>query len=131
MTVALELSSDLPLVAGDRIHLQQVFLNLILNAMEAMTKHSGPEQQITVRTRHRESAVEISVADSGSGIELACLPRLFEPFFTTKPNGMGMGLAICQQIVEAHAGRIHAENQPAGGAIFTVTLPVKSEEKKS
>ncbi len=131
MTVALELSSDLPLVAGDRIHLQQVFLNLILNAMEAMTKHSGPEQQITVRTRHRESAVEISVADSGSGIELACLPRLFEPFFTTKPNGMGMGLAICQQIVEAHAGRIRAENQPAGGAIFTVTLPVKSEEKKS
>ncbi|HTL72746.1 MAG TPA: ATP-binding protein [bacterium] len=130
-TVALELTRQLPLVEGDRIHLQQVFLNLILNAMEAMTKHSTVKRAIMVRTRHTsEGEVEISVADSGPGIEPASLPRLFEPFFTTKESGMGMGLAICQRIIEAHAGRIRAENLPAGGAIFHVTLPAQTEENK-
>jgi PAS domain S-box-containing protein len=128
MTVALTLSPDLPLVAGDRIHLQQVFLNLILNAMEAMTKQSTEQRQILVQTRRHADVVEISVADSGPGIQPAVWSRLFEPFFTTKQSGMGMGLAICHRIIEAHAGRIRAENQPAGGAIFYVTLPVKSGE---
>ena len=98
--------------------------------MEAMAKSSAGERRITVRTRQTsDDDVEISVTDSGPGIELPILPRLFEPFFTTKQNGMGMGLAICHRIVEAHAGRIRAENQPAGGAVFHVTLPVGSKPK--
>ena len=130
ITINLELSAGLPVVQGDRIHLQQVVLNLILNAMEAMAKSSAGERRITVRTRQTsDDDVEISVTDSGPGIELPILPRLFEPFFTTKQNGMGMGLAICHRIVEAHAGRIRAENQPAGGAVFHVTLPVGSKPK--
>jgi len=130
ITIVLELSAGLPVVQGDRIHLQQVVLNLILNAMEAMAKSATGERRITMRTRQTSDAdVEISVTDSGPGIELPILPRLFEPFFTTKQNGMGMGLAICHRIVEAHAGRIRAENQPAGGAVFHVTLPVGTKPK--
>jgi PAS domain S-box-containing protein len=132
ITVVLELSPHLPLVEGDRIHLQQVFLNLILNAMEAMARNQTERRQITLQTRHTgQGQLEISVADSGPGIEPASLPRLFEPFFTTKQNGMGMGLAICRRIIEAHAGHIRAENQPAGGAIFYVTLPAKTSDIKS
>ena len=132
ITVTLELAPDLPLVQGDRIHLQQVLLNLILNAMEAMTKHFSRKRLITVRTRPTsDGQVEISVADSGPGVEPASLPRLFEPFFTTKPSGMGMGLAICKRIVEAHSGQIRAENSSAGGAIFCVTLPVGAGSEKT
>jgi signal transduction histidine kinase len=132
ITVNLDLSPDLPKVAGDRIHLQQMLLNLILNAMEAMIKSSTRKSEIAVRTRQlADGSVEISVTDSGPGIRPDNLPRLFEPFFTTKQNGMGMGLAICHRIVEAHSGCIRAENQPAGGAVFCVTLPVKAEERRS
>lgn len=119
-----DLAQNLPAVHGDRIHLQQVFLNLIINAMEAMTKHPSPKNLITLRTGLvKDGGIEILIADSGPGIESGNLPRLFEPFFTTKQNGMGMGLTICHRIVEAHAGRIWAENNPAGGAVFRITLP--------
>lgn len=132
VAINLELSPQLPSVKGDRIHLQQVFLNLILNAMEAMASQPDGKRQITVRTGGAGGdAVEISVADSGPGIDPAILPRLFDPFFTTKQNGMGMGLAICQRIVEAHSGHIRAENQPNGGAIFYVRLPMVSEGTKT
>lgn len=125
--VDLELSPNLPRVEGDRIHLQQVILNLLMNAMEAMGKHTSDQRRIMVRTgRTDDDRVEISVTDSGPGIEPAILPNLFDPFFTTKSNGMGMGLAICQQIVEAHSGKIHAANHPSGGAIFSVVLPAEA-----
>lgn len=122
--VQLDLAPDLPCVEGDRIHLQQVVLNLIMNALEAMTGQSASRRLVTVSTRGDEDGtIRLSVADSGPGIDGASLPLLFDPFFTTKPNGMGMGLAICHRIVEAHAGRIRAENRPEGGALFIVTLP--------
>lgn len=123
--VHLDLAPALPCVEGDRIHLQQVVLNLIMNALEAMAAQSAQKRSVTVSTRSEGDKVLVCVADSGPGIEESILPSLFDPFFTTKPNGMGMGLAICHRIVEAHAGRIRAENRPGGGALFTVTLPAR------
>lgn len=126
--LAADLAPDLPPVQGDRIHLQQVLLNLILNAMDAVAKQPPENRRLAVRTRRLgEGAVEISVADSGMGIEPDNLPRVFEPFFTTKQTGIGMGLSISRKIVEAHQGRISAENHPAGGAVFRVTLPAGPE----
>ena len=114
----------MPPVLGDGIHLQQVLLNLIMNAMDAMAKQPPEKRRLTVRTsRGSDSAVEVSITDSGPGIEPNTLPRLFEPFYTTKPNGMGMGLSIARTIIEAHHGRIRAENCREGGAVFRVTLP--------
>ena len=127
--IAAELSPYLPPIQGDRIHLQQVLLNLIMNAMEAMAKHPPEKRRLMVRTRRAsDGGVEVSVTDSGSGIEPHNLPHLFEPFFTTKQSGIGMGLAIARKIVEAHGGRIWAENNPAGGAVFRFTLPEASHK---
>jgi len=131
-TVVGELSSQLPLVSGDRIQLQQVLLNLILNAMDALAEQPPEKRSIVVRASHNgNGTVELSVQDSGPGVDPVRLPRLFEPFFTTKQSGIGMGLTICRRIVEAHHGRIWAENLPGGGAIFRVTLPVVTENSKS
>jgi PAS domain S-box-containing protein len=130
--ISAELTPGLPPIRGDRIHLQQVLLNLTLNAMEAMSKQPPERRRLTVRTsRTDDSAVELSVADSGPGIQPENLPRLFEPFFTTKESGIGMGLSISRKIVEAHHGRIWAENNPAGGAVFRVTLPMTLEGKQA
>jgi signal transduction histidine kinase len=102
-----------------------------MNGLEAMTNQSPEKRRLTVRTSlDGNGTVEIAVTDSGHGIEPAKLARLFEPFFTTKPNGMGMGLSIARRIVEAHRGRITAENNASGGATFRVTLPVTTEESK-
>jgi PAS domain S-box-containing protein len=132
-SIRAELTPDLPLVSGDRIQLQQVLLNLIMNALEAMAKQPPEKRRVTVRTgRASDGMVEVSVTDSGPGIEPANLPRLFEPFFTTKQSGIGMGLAISRKIVEAHRGRISAENHAGGGAILRVELPgVKGGEVTS
>jgi PAS domain S-box-containing protein len=128
MAITAELAPGLPAVRGDRIHLQQVLLNLILNAMEAMANQPPERRRLTVRTSGTNNGtVELSVADSGPGIPADNLPRLFEPFFTTKESGIGMGLSISRKIVEAHHGRIWAENRPAGGAVFHVTLPTAAE----
>jgi PAS domain S-box-containing protein len=119
-----ELAQQLPPILGDRVHLEQVLLNLIMNAMEAV-EHQPPERRrLTVSTSlPTDKAVELSVSDSGPGIEPLYLPRLFEPFFTTKESGIGIGLSIAHKIVTAHNGRIRGENHLAGGAIFHVVLP--------
>ena len=118
------MTPGLPLVQGDRVQLQQVLLNLIMNGLEAMAKQSIDNRRLTVRTGlSGDGQVEVSVADSGPGIDAQSLPRVFEPFFTTKPNGIGMGLAICRKILEAHHGRIWGENAPGGGAVFRFSLP--------
>jgi PAS domain S-box-containing protein len=129
--ISAELSPKLPAVQGDCVHLQQVLLNLMMNALEAMATQPPEKRRLTLRTGFNgDGTVEITVTDSGHGIEPDKLARLFEPFFTTKPNGMGMGLSIARRIVEAHHGRISAENNASGGATFRVTLPVAAEESK-
>jgi C4-dicarboxylate-specific signal transduction histidine kinase len=122
----------LPPVMGDAVHLQQVLLNLVLNAMDAMDDLPAARRQVKVGAQRRgERAVEVTVSDCGHGIAPDQLGQLFEPFFTTKPNGMGIGLAISRTIVEAHGGRIWAENNAAAGAIFRFTLPLAEETTAS
>jgi PAS domain S-box-containing protein len=125
ISLAADLLPFLPKISGDRVHLQQVLLNLILNGMDAMADQPPGRRQISVRTRlSGDGLVELAVIDSGQGIEPSKLPHLFEPFYTTKSNGMGMGLSIARTIVNVHRGRIWAENNASGGATFRVTLPV-------
>jgi two-component system, LuxR family, sensor kinase FixL len=129
MVISADLAPVLPKILGDRIHLQQVVLNLILNGMDAMAGQPRERRRISVRTRSgADGGVELTVTDLGHGIEPDKFSRLFDPFFTTKPNGMGMGLSISRTILEAHRGKISAENNTPGGAVFRVTLPVASEE---
>ena len=115
--------ANLPMpVKGDAIQLQQVILNLIVNAMDAMSHLPAPERRVTIRTGRRDKFAEASVADRGTGIPPEKMKQVFEPLFTTKARGMGMGLSIARTIVEAHGGHLSAENQPGGGALFRVSL---------
>jgi len=119
-----ELDSNLPLVHGDRIQLQQVLLNLISNSFDAMEKNQGL-REIMIRTSRKDpETILVSVRDSGCGISEQNLPKLFEHFFTSKPDGLGMGLSISRSIVEAHGGHLDVENNPDLGATFYFTLPV-------
>ena len=111
-------------VKGDAIQLQQVALNLIINAMDAISETATKEREVSVSTDLSGVWAEISVRDTGPGIAVEDLENVFNPFFTTKPSGMGMGLAIVRTIIEAHHGQISAENQLSGGALFTVRLPM-------
>jgi PAS domain S-box-containing protein len=122
LAIDLELAPDLSPVQGDRVQLQQVLLNLVLNGMEAMDT-SGEGRRIVVHTLQTGEAVRVAVRDHGPGIPADELPRIFNTFYTTKPNGMGMGLPISRSIVEAHGGRIWAENNADRGATFAFTIP--------
>jgi len=119
---------ELPNVRGDRVHLQQVLLNLLVNAMDAVGGVATEARKVQVTTHRADGLVEIRVFDNGPGISGGSPERLFEPFYTTKANGMGMGLAVSRTIIEAHKGRIWAENRPEGGACFCFTLPVAEGE---
>ncbi len=122
--LTLDAPSGLPLVPGDRVHLQQVLLNLVLNALDAMNDNPAGDRQLTVRVKAASPGwLEVSVSDCGTGLPPNESSMLFEPFFTTKSHGMGMGLAISRTIIEAHGGKIHAENNPDRGASFIFTLP--------
>jgi signal transduction histidine kinase len=125
VTLQIDVAPGLPHVMGDPVHLQQVLLNLILNAMDAVEDAPAARRKVTVRAqRRRQGEIEVAVEDSGPGIAPERLGRLFEPFFTTKANGMGIGLAISRTIIEAHGGRIWAENNAGEGATFRFTLPL-------
>jgi C4-dicarboxylate-specific signal transduction histidine kinase len=123
-TLHVELAQGLPRVAGDGVKLQQVLLNLIVNALDAVAGRPPAARVVVVRTSvGGGGAVEVSVKDSGEGIPSADLERIFKPFFTTKAQGLGVGLAISRSIIEAHGGRLWAENNPGGGATLHFTLP--------
>jgi len=124
VSLRLELESGLRPVRGDRVQLQQVVINLILNGIQAM-EEAETERVLTLRSRsHGDDRIVVEVEDRGHGISAAAGERLFEPFFTTKSEGMGMGLAICRSIVEAHGGRLWFTRAQIGtGTIFHVTLP--------
>jgi len=125
VAVVRRFGSPIPLVRGDRIQLQQVFLNFIMNACEAMNGTVVNARVLTVMTASQDDqSVEISVADTGKGIPPEVQTRLFEAFATTKKKGLGLGLSICRSIVTAHGGRQWAENRTEGGAAFHISLPV-------
>ncbi len=122
--ITTELARQLPVVQGNRVQLQQAILNFIVNAMEAMAQQPPEQRQLTVGTSlAADGGVEVSVSDSGPGIEPGNLSRLFQPFFSTKQSGLGIGLWVTEKIVTAHNGRIWAENRPTGGAVFHFILP--------
>ena len=124
-----DLASGLPLVLGNRTQLQQVLLNLIVNAMDAMSSTPDGRRHVTIRTKlDGDGQVEVAVADCGSGVPSSNLPRLFESFFTTRAEGMGLGLSIARSIIESHRGRIWANNNGAGGATFHFTVPTRQRD---
>ena len=124
-----DVPADLPHVRGDRVQIQQVLLNLILNGMDALQETRLENRRVDVTARlDGAHLVEIAVSDAGHGIPADKLGQIFDPFFTTKPNGMGIGLAISRTIVEAHRGRLWAENRNGGGAAFRFTLPIAEED---
>jgi PAS domain S-box-containing protein len=123
----LHVASALPLVRGDRVQFQQVLLNLIVNACEAMNDLEPAERVVTISAAERDHAIQISVQDCGTGISPAVLGQLFTPFVTTKEQGLGLGLSICHSIVTAHGGRLWATNNAEGGATFCFSVPVPAD----
>jgi len=118
-----------PLVLADRIQVQQVLLNLIRNALEAMQEASRRELIVATRAEPTAGVVEVTVSDTGPGIAAEIVDRLFQPFVSTKQHGMGVGLSICRTIVEAHGGRIGADSQPGQGTVFRFTLRAVNQEE--
>jgi PAS domain S-box-containing protein len=125
VTIDTELAADLPAVQGDHVQLQQVVLNLIMNAVEAMSLNPLPRKLLIKSAPHPEGVV-IQIQDSGTGLGPEAVDRIFEPFFTTKPQGVGMGLSIARSVVESHGGRLWVTSGPLKGAIFQFTVPVPS-----
>jgi C4-dicarboxylate-specific signal transduction histidine kinase len=126
ITVELSLSESIPEMQGDKIQLQQVLVNLLLNSMEAMTDAAGARRLSVKTSMLEDGCVAIAISDSGIGIPPDQMPRLFEHFFSTKRSGMGLGLSIARSIVEAHGGTISAENNAASGATFRIVFPTES-----
>jgi C4-dicarboxylate-specific signal transduction histidine kinase len=124
VVVETSLHANHPIVEGDRVHLQQVLLNLMLNGFDAMMRTPPSARMLTVATIGINSHVEIVVSDRGSGIPGDAIADIFEPFVTTKPEGMGIGLSIARNIIEAHHGQIVAENNAGGGATVRFSIPV-------
>lgn len=130
VSLTTELTPGLPKVRADRIQVQQVTLNLALNAIESVSNQPDAKRRVVVRTRASDKEVEVSVVDSGAGIQDEILSRIFKPFVTSKSTGMGLGLSISRTIVEAHGGKIRAENLPGGGAAFHFSLPFASAPRR-
>ena len=119
-----QLAEGLPRVQGDRVQLQQVLLNLIINAIEAMRAVGEEERELLIITSNEPDGVSVEVQDSGPGFFApAALERVFEAFYTSKPDGLGLGLSICRSIIEAHNGRLWASPNVPRGAIFRFTAP--------
>jgi hypothetical protein len=121
--VRTQLAEGLPRVQGDRVQLQQVLLNLIINAIEAMRDVGEKERELLVSSWDELDGVSVEVRDSGPGFAPATLDRVFEAFYITKPGGLGLGLSICQSIIEAHSGRLRARPNAPRGAVFRFIAP--------
>jgi len=127
IAVSTHLMEGLGAVQGDRVQLQQVVVNLILNAVEAMSSLEAETRELSIRTAQAQTGVLVAVGDSGPGIDAGNLERVFERFYTTKRSGVGMGLSICRSIIDAHGGRLWAEANQPRGAVFQFTLPAAQE----
>jgi len=128
VSLRMELAPALPVVLADRVQLQQVIINLVMNGIEAMETVTDRPRELVIRTgRNEVGQVLVAVEDCGVGISAENADRLFKAFFTTKSSGMGMGLSICRSIIEAHGGRMSAANNARSGATFQFTLPVHQE----
>jgi signal transduction histidine kinase len=116
-------------VWGDRVQVQQVVVNLILNAVDAMSSVESGPRELSIRTEQSQTGgILVAVSDSGSGIDPGNLERVFEPFYTTKSSGVGMGLSICHTIINGHGGRLWVDANEPGGAVFKFTLPAVQED---
>jgi signal transduction histidine kinase len=123
--VSLDISDALPMIHGDRVQLEQVLLNLIINALEAMASVNDRPRDLQVSaTRSSGGSVLVSIRDSGVGIDPSNVEKIYDAFFTTKPMGVGMGLSISRSIIEAHGGRIWAVRNDGAGLTMQFTLPV-------
>jgi C4-dicarboxylate-specific signal transduction histidine kinase len=126
--VQTKLADGLPLIAGDRVQLQQVILNLVVNAVEAMSGVSEESRELLISTGKAEAGdVIVAVRDSGPGLAPPLLERVFDAFYTTKAGGLGLGLSICRSIIEAHGGRLWASPNAPRGAVFQFTLPAQAD----
>jgi signal transduction histidine kinase len=124
-----EFAPTLPLILGDRVQLQQVIINLVMNGIEAMQSVTDRPRELMIRSGRDETPrVLVSVTDCGGGISAENANRLFDAFFTTKSSGLGMGLSICRSIVEAHGGRLSASGNEGPGATFQFVLPLHQED---
>jgi PAS domain S-box-containing protein len=128
VVLRMELAPALPLISGDRVQLQQVIINLVINGIEAMQSATNGLRELLIRSLQDERGVVVTVTDRGVGISDQDMERMFSPFFTTKSSGMGMGLSICRSIVEAHGGRLSAFRNEDVGATFQFTVPLHDEE---
>lgn len=131
VTVDTDLAQNLPAVTGDRVQLQQVLLNLMLNGCEAMADYNSSERRLLIASQWENGAVRVSVADHGSGILEKNMEQVFERFFTTKREGMGLGLSVCRTIIDAHRGKIWATNNAGCGATFHLSLPIVGVGKEA
>jgi C4-dicarboxylate-specific signal transduction histidine kinase len=121
------LDPNIPDILGDKIQLQQVCVNLLINAYEAMTEAREKQRRVVIKTQLRDDTVEVSFKDAGCGIAEGDLGKLFDAFYSTKQQGMGMGLSLCKSIAEAHGGSIRAERNPDQGMTFILKLPLPSQ----
>jgi signal transduction histidine kinase len=128
VSLHMELAPTLPTIMGDRVQLQQIIINLVMNGIEAMQSVRDRPRELVIRSRQDEKQLVLaSVTDCGVGISAENAERLFNAFFTTKSSGMGMGLSICRSIIEAHGGRLWATANIPHGATFQFTLPVNAD----
>jgi two-component system sensor kinase FixL len=119
-----DLAPDLPPVRGDRVQLEQVMLNLLINACDAMSTSAADRRRLAIRTSAVDGGLQISFTDLGPGFRADQHETLFQPFYTTKPQGLGLGLSISRSIIAAHGGRLWGTSSPGHGATFHISLPV-------
>lgn len=124
VTTRLELAPQLPPVTGERVQLQQVLINLMVNAIDAMASVDEPRRTLTLRSEQISGGIRVDVSDCGGGVAHDHIETIFDPFWSSKPGGMGIGLAVCRAIAVAHGGSLVTTNNADAGATFTLTLPL-------